>query len=109
MVQSKWPAFLRALDEKSKSLSFVMKLVQPVSVSGQTVTLQFQYPFHRDKTLNDIKTKRMIEDILRGLTGEPNLLTEGVIGVPSEGTAAVTHENNVSTIMKAFGGKIVEA
>jgi len=108
MVQSKWPAFLRALDEKSKSLTFVMKLVQPISVSGETVTLQFQYPFHRDKALNDIKTKRMIEDILRELTNEPKLLTEGVIGKPQEGAAAVTHENNVSTIMKAFGGKIVE-
>lgn len=106
-VQQKWPAFLRAMDEKSKSISFVLKITHPESVEGNVLTLRFQYPFHRDKTLKDTKTRHMVEEAFALLLDVPKVHCEGIVVNPSEGQESASRDV-VSNIMRAFGGQLVD-
>jgi len=108
LVQRNWSPFLRALDEKSKSLVFVMKLVHPISVKGNVLLLEFQYAFHRDKALNDLKAKRMLEEIFRTVLNVPSVTLDGVIGSEHASAQEQRQENTVTSILKAFGGQVVE-
>lgn len=108
LLLQKWPAFLRALDEKSASLVFVMKLVRPIAVSGNCITLEFQYAFHKEKAMKDLKTKRMIEELLEKATQTQGLTIEGVIGKEHSSDAEVRDQNTTASILKAFGGQVME-
>jgi DNA polymerase III subunit gamma/tau len=108
LVQSKWPAFLRLMDEKSKSLTFVLQITQPESVENDVVTLRFQYPFHRDKILNDPKTRHLIESTLSDAVGIPKLRCEGIVTQEGEAAKEARAQDTVSSIMRAFGGQLVE-
>lgn len=105
---AKWPAFLRAVDEKSKSLTFILKIARPVSFDGSTYVIEFQYPFHRDKTLNDLKTRTMLETCMQNALGVEKVRFEGVIGAESAEAKQSRTEDTTSMIMKAFGGQLVE-
>ena len=106
-VQQKWPSFLRAMDEKSKALSFVLKITQPESVEGNILTLRFQYPFHREKTLNESKTRHMIEELFATLLGVERVQCQGIVVNPVEGGESGSRDV-VSNIMRAFGGQLVD-
>ena len=106
-VQQKWPSFLRAMDEKSKALSFVLKITQPESVEGNILTLRFQYPFHREKTLNESKTRHMIEELFANLLGVERVQCQGIVVNPVEGEESGSRDV-VSNIMRAFGGQLVD-
>lgn len=107
-VQAKWASFLRLMDEKSKSLTFVLKITQPDRVDGICIVLRFQYPFHREKILNDTKAKHLIEDTLAQALGVNKVQIDGIVAQESEDAKEQRSRDMVSNIMKAFGGQLVE-
>lgn len=106
-VQAKWPAFMRLVDEKSKSVTFVMKIAHPLSVNGNVVTISFQYPFHKEKVINDTKTRHLVEACLREALGV-DVTIEGVVAAESEASQEARSKDIVTNILKAFGGQIVD-
>lgn len=104
-VQSAWAAFLKTLDEKSRSLTFVLKLARPVALEDGVLTVEFQYPFHREKVLNDMKTKRMIEECFEQVLKE----RVEIAGIVGNGDARTDPKpaTMVDTILKAFEGNVV--
>ncbi len=107
-IQSKWPAFLRALDAKSTSLTFIMKLVHPVTIEGNELTLEFQYPFHRDKALQNGKAKHIIREALIETFGIPHLIVKGIIGNEQADAKERREQNTASSIIKVFGGQLID-
>jgi DNA polymerase-3 subunit gamma/tau len=107
-VQSKWPAFMRLMDEKSKSLTFVMKITHPSAVHGSTVVISFQYAYHREKIVADTKAKHLVESCLREVLGA-DVVIDGVVETESDESREARSQDIVSNILKAFGGQIVDA
>lgn len=106
-LQRVWFGFVKNMSESSPSLAFVLKTTRPLSVEGSTVTLRFQYPFHKEKILSDIKNRRIIEDALNTALGTTTVRIEGVIGEDAD-VAEKRSVDMVSNILKAFGGNVVE-
>lgn len=107
-IQGKWPAFLRLMDEKSKSLTFVLKITHPIAVNGDEVTLEFAYPFHRDKVLKDVKTRRMVEETFAQAVGLPLVRLTGIVGNTSQENQESRERDVVSSILRVIGGQVVE-
>lgn len=106
-VMGRWPAVLKLLDEKSPSLTFVLKISHPVSVDGELVTIRFQYPYHKEKILGDLKNRRIVEDCVRQALNSPNLKLEGIVGdAPVANDEA--QRDTVASLLKTFGGNLVE-
>lgn len=107
LVQRKWPGFVTTMSETSPSLAFVLKTCRPIETNGETVTLRFQYAFHRDKILTDIKNRRIVETTFATTLNVPLVRIEGVVGEDAD-KAEQRSVDMVSNILKAFGGQVVE-
>ncbi|MFH1621237.1 MAG: DNA polymerase III subunit gamma/tau [Patescibacteria group bacterium] len=105
-VRSKWQTFLKILDEKSRSLTFILKLCRPLEVRENVVVLGFKYPYHREKIVEEIKSKRLVEDCLREAVNSNNLHIEGIID--NQEIAEEKPADMVGKILKAFEGQVVE-
>lgn len=106
-VRGKWQSIIRAVDEKNHSLPFILKISRVEEVRGNVVVLRFQYPFHRDKIIGDIKHRRIVEECARAVLGCEALTIDGIVGEDSE-VQEQRKEDMVSNILKAFGGQVVE-
>jgi DNA polymerase-3 subunit gamma/tau len=106
-VRMKWSAIIRAIDEKNHSLPFILKISQPHEVQGKTLVIRFQYAFHRDKVIADIKNRRIVEECARAVLQAPGLVVEGIVGEDAA-RAEERSSDMVSNILKAFGGQVVE-
>jgi DNA polymerase-3 subunit gamma/tau len=106
-AMGRWPAVIKLLDEKSPSLTFVLKISHPVAIDGNTMTVRFQYPFHKEKILGDLKNRRIVEECVRQALGAPDLKLDGIIG---EAPASVgeAKRDTVASLLKTFGGNLVE-
>ncbi len=106
-VRVKWNTIIRAVDEKNHSLPFILKISQPHDVQGNTLMIRFQYPFHKDKIISDVKNRRIVEVCAREILNAPALVIEGIVG--EDAVRAEERSNDmVTNILKAFGGQVVE-
>ena len=108
LVRMKWAAVIRAVNEQNHSLPFVLKISQPESIQGNTIVIRFQYPFHRDKIINDVRHRRMVESCLNQVMETQGLMIDGVIG-EDPARATERSQDAVSNILRAFGGSVVES
>jgi len=107
LIRGKWNAFVRAVDEKNHSLPFILKISRPESVLGNVLTIRFQYPFHREKILGEVKHLRVVEECAREVFACPDLKLDGVIG-EDPAHQEERSKDMVGNILKAFGGQVVE-
>lgn len=105
-VQRKWSTFSKAVGEKNASLTFILSTCRPVNISGSILTIKFQYAYHKDKIVGDLKNKRMLEDIMTAVLEVPEIHFEAVIGEDPAGTEKRS-KDMVSNILRAFGGEVV--
>jgi hypothetical protein len=124
-VQSKWNEFLTKVKRINHSMSFVLKVCQPVNVDGQTVCLAFRHKIHKDR-ISEAGIKAMVEEVLKEVYNQ-DLLISAIIdenisidngdlidknGLLSNNEAeAVTktepNDEAINNILKNLGGKIV--
>lgn len=107
LVQRKWPGFVTTMSESSPSTAFILKSTRPIETNGETITLRFQFAFHRDKILSDLKNRRAVETAFATTLGVPLVKIEGVVGEDAD-KAEQRSVDMVSNILKAFGGQVVE-
>ncbi|MFA5935256.1 MAG: DNA polymerase III subunit gamma/tau [Patescibacteria group bacterium] len=106
-AQRAWPVMVKTLSETGPSLAFVLKTSRPIETSGSVITIRFQYPFHRDKILNDIKNRRLVENAYNKALKMEGIHLEGLVGEDAQVTEKRSADM-VSNILKAFGGQVVE-
>jgi DNA polymerase III subunit gamma/tau len=132
-INSRWSEVLAKIKKYNHSLSFILHLCQPKSVSGNKICLAFKYKFHKDR-INEAKMKEIVQNVLREVYNAP-LLIEAVIdenieieehsAVSAAGNTAVPEidmtvdvepdsdddapaaNDMMSDLLKTFGGKIV--
>jgi DNA polymerase-3 subunit gamma/tau len=106
LVQRKWQAIVRAVGEKNPSLTFILTISRPEAVTGNTVVIRFQYPFHRDKIVREAKNKYVVEDVMREILGA-SVNIDAVVG--EDPIVAEKRSDDMTTnILRAFGGQVVD-
>lgn len=63
-----WKELLIALKVKYNTIYGIIRLAEPSLSDGMTISLLFKYPFHQ-KTINDVKNKKIIIDIIKKISG----------------------------------------
>jgi DNA polymerase-3 subunit gamma/tau len=106
-----WPKLLQTM-EANKSLLFILKLCRPKSIEGSTLTIQFQYPYHLQTMVNNVKNKMLLENALRELSGIQGLSIQGEVKSEAESGPAASDtppppRDTVSSLLNAFGGQVV--
>lgn len=106
-VRSKWNAIIQAVDEKNHSLPFILKISQPYTYDGSTLTIRFQYPFHRDKVITDLKNRNIVQEAVSRVLGVAGITVEGMV---QEDVASGEQRQGdmAGAILKTFGGQVVE-
>ncbi|MEN9558224.1 MAG: polymerase subunit gamma/tau [Candidatus Parcubacteria bacterium] len=107
-VLLKWREIIRTVEQENRSLPFVLKIAAPESVQGDVLIIRFQYPFHYEKIIGDLKTKRILESALRSVLGREKLTVDGVVGELVGGADRTGTADIVSNVLNAFGGSVVE-
>jgi DNA polymerase-3 subunit gamma/tau len=107
-VLVRWREIIRVVEHDNRSLPFVLKITRPETIQGSTVVLRFQYPFHKEKIIDDLKSKRIVENALRTVLNRPDLLIDGVVGETIGESDRPTTTDIVSKVLNAFGGSVVE-
>ncbi len=106
--QAQWHAIVRAVEEQSASLAFVLKITKPLALDGGKAVLGFQYPFHKDKVLGDLRNRRVLDEAITKVLGV-HLTLEGSVAVANESSEVMAVPRDaVGSIMQVFGGVLEE-
>ncbi len=125
-VQNKWNEFLTKVKRINHSMSFVLKVCQPVSVEGKTLCLAFRHKIHKDR-ISETEIKKMVEDVLKEVYNEDLLISaiidenikiaenfdlidkNGLLSNNEAESVAKNEQNDeaINNILKNLGGKIV--
>jgi DNA polymerase III subunit gamma/tau len=122
----RWSEVLAKIKKYNHSLSFILHLCRPKSLSGNRICLAFKYKFHKDR-IDEAKMREIVQNVLREVYNTP-LLIEAVIDenleveVPGSGPNTGNGEapaedlpaenggkgnDMMSDLLKTFGGKII--
>lgn len=135
-ILGKWHEVLTRIKTYNHSLSFILRVCQPIGINGRELCLAFKYKFHRDRIHNE-QIKLLVEKILSEVYGG-TLMIQTVIDENLEVSAnnlvapAVEEEkpaveekagettqqvqggeasgegpNMLDNLLKTFGGKVV--
>jgi DNA polymerase III subunit gamma/tau len=131
-ISSRWNEVLAKIKKYNHSLSFILRVCEPRSVTGNDVCLAFKYKFHRDR-LSDNGIRQIVEKVMEEVYGrrfsinaviDENIQT-GAIPSSSESappfsddnmpspeeesvpSAKIENDKVVDSLLKTFGGKII--
>lgn len=114
-IGQSWNAIITAVESRSPSLVFILKMSEILQESADMLTLQVSYGFHKDKLLT-ADAKQTIESCITEVTGTTVhidvCVANEVPATPEEPTPAVTDDTpapttNLNDLAAAFGGTIV--
>ena len=125
-VKVKWNEFLTKVKRVNHSLSFVLKVCQPIGMEGQNLCLAFKHKIHKDR-ISEIEIKKMVEEVLSEVYERQMYLTtildealvfsefsdsldkQPIINNNENDKSANKPDSDdaINSILKNFGGKIV--
>lgn len=101
-VKNKWSEVINKLQVLNHSLSFILSVAKPTKLTGNTLTVVFQYKLHRDR-VNDRKVKSSIEEVLKDVYNA-DLLIDTML----EEAGGKSSADMLSNVLSTFGGQVVE-
>ena len=126
-IREKWHNFLVKLQESNASLVFILKVAEPLALTGNILKVGFKYPFHQQR-INQAKVKGVAEKVLAEFFKEEIIIetcllpkdyesefieketesdeVELVEEIPTEDNG--DQKQLIDTLVKTFGGKVVE-
>jgi len=69
-ILGKWHEVLTRIKTYNHSLSFILRVCQPINIKGRELCLAFKYKFHKDR-INNLQIKLLVEKILSEIYGGP--------------------------------------
>jgi hypothetical protein len=137
-ILEKWHEVLTRIKTYNHSLSFILRVCQPIDIKGRELCLAFKYKFHKDR-INNAQIKVLVEKILSEIYGGPLLIqtiidenlevnaSSLVAPVAEETTETIIEEkigeekmeekkeeagggepNMLDNLLKTFGGRVVK-
>lgn len=121
-VRERWPEFLLTIKKLNHSLSFVLKVCQPTSVTGNELHLSFKHKIHRDR-ISEVEIKRTVENalleiygrelIIRAILDESLVLPELMDNLDKGATLSNNtaepvspEDQEINKLLQNFGGKV---
>ncbi len=101
-VNAKWGEFLTKVEKQFPSLSFILKMSEIIGLDGETIKINVQYNFHRDKIMEK-PCQRNLEALLSEVLGD-NARIEASTQAKDE-TAPVSNE--LQDLASSLGGEVV--
>lgn len=113
-IRKYWGIITKEVEKANRSLPFILKICTPERIEGSTLVLRFRYAFHREKLIEDIKTKSIVEDAIRLIMKNDKIILDGI--VDAKESSSDSEQPNldsapadiVSRVLNAFGGTVVE-
>jgi DNA polymerase-3 subunit gamma/tau len=108
-VRVHWNQIIKEVEKENRSVPFILKICKPASVQGNTIFLAFEYAFHREKLIEDVKVKQTVERAIRKVLRREHLLIDGetVTGGDHQNGSA-DQKDGVSRVIELFDGQIIE-
>lgn len=101
-----WPQFLQEFEDH-KSLLFVLKPCQAVSVKDNCISLKLEFAYHK-KSLEQVQNKTIIENKMAKLLGVEQIsimaIMDDVVIQQSQNSPA---KDTANSILDAFGGELI--
>ncbi len=117
-ITQRLPEVIAIVAKTNHSLSFILKMAEPVSIESCKLTVALPFSFHADK-LNETKCRRTIEDAFKDVYGERMELDTTVKKVqnnetptyapstePTTNVSEAEASGELGELAKAFGGEI---
>jgi len=101
-VNAKWGEFLTKAEKQFPSLSFILKMSEIVELDGDTVKINVQYNFHRDKIMEKA-CQRNLEILLSDVLGNKARIEAST--QTKDETAPVSDE--LQELASSLGGEVV--
>lgn len=103
-----WQTVVRTVEEQSASLAFVLKITRPLSLEDGKAVLGFQYSFHKEKVLGDLRNRRVLDEAITKVF-HTTIRLEGTVAMPNEQSeVTLASRDAVGSIMHVFGGVLEE-
>ncbi|MBI4138869.1 hypothetical protein HY479_01830, partial [Candidatus Uhrbacteria bacterium] len=106
-VRRAWPKILQQVSEQNASLSFILTNARPERVEGNTMTIRFKFPFHKEKILEQPKNRQAVMAALERVLGIASLRLEGIVGTSDE-AAVRSPTDAVSRFIHIFDGQMID-
>lgn len=110
-VRKYWNIIIKEVEKENHSIPFILKTCTPDRIERTTIFIRFQYAFHKEKLLEDLKTKRLVECAIRSVMKDDAILIDGYHAPADEGESVTLERapmDVVSKVLNAFGGQVVE-
>ena len=101
-INDKWNEFLKIVETRFPSLSFILKMGQIIGLNGDVLQIGVGYSFHRDKLMEKLCQKNL-EAILEELTGGKVRL-EFIL---NEEARMKSENDEIKELASSLGGEIV--
>jgi hypothetical protein len=97
---------MNKLSENNHSLTFILKMSTVEALDHEGLHLAVPYAFHREK-IEEIKSRRIIEQALEDIFQEKILLTSRVVPTSSPYSTPSTDAPQLGALAAEFGGEVV--
>lgn len=98
-VRSKWSEIITQLKSYNHSLSFVLKVCEPIEVKKDRLKLGVRYKLHQER-LNQKNIRKILEEVVGKIMNRKMRIEAVMMDEKSDGL--------VKNILNVFGGKVVE-
>jgi len=98
-VQSKWSEIITQLKSYNHSLSFVLKMCEPIEVKKDKLKLGVKYKLHQER-LNQKNIRRILEEVVGKIMDKKIRIEAVMMDEKSDGF--------IKNVINVFGGKVVE-
>jgi DNA polymerase-3 subunit gamma/tau len=126
-VKNKWHNFLVKLQDSNASMVFILKVAEPLSLSGNILKIGFKYVFHQQRVAQP-KVKDAIEKVIGEFFNEKIIIETSLLPKDYESefieketksdevelvdelsqSGNTDQQQLIDTLVKTFGGKVVE-
>jgi DNA polymerase-3 subunit gamma/tau len=105
-IKKRWDELMNKLSENNHSLTFILKMSTVEALDHEGLHLAVPYAFHREK-IEEIKSRRIIEQALEDIFQEKILLTSRVVPTSSPYSTPSTDAPQLGALAAEFGGEVV--
>jgi DNA polymerase III subunit gamma/tau len=102
-----WNSIIREVEKENRSIPFILKVAKPISSEANRITLLFAYDFHKEKIIDDLKMKGIVERAMASVLKFDNIIIDGIVGSAADETPSAVPHDIVEKVLNTFGGEIV--
>ncbi len=102
-VNAKWGEFLGKVEKQFPSLSFILKMSEIVGLDGDTIKINVQYNFHRDKIMEKA-CQRNLETLLSEVLGGRASIEAST---QAKDETATPVSNELQELASSLGGEVI--